>query len=623
MAQLLNRRRTMPTTRAAAALALFALWGCERSKPPSHQSTPLDRPAMSKAVAVFPVVPRAAAANGEPLKRLAAGAALEVWRDDRDPAGVLRLSSGGFVEAREIFPLPLAPKPRFVVDPEATLFADAERKQPGRRLKLGEALAVLQSDAWPEVAAVVKSGALAGFVTSGNLGDAAPTAASLVERALVRMRQLDAPGTARLVGGALALEPKHPVASAIYGAMFASTPQGWAILKQAPRSPPLPELALDPPPGEGPAWVLASLLRLRAKPDEKAKSVRELPIGTELVLEGAAPAGWARARVARDRTFAAIAARSGEGLSLGEGRLAPTDPAAGDTVGFVPRVFLSGEAPTGAVLETHFQGAHQKPDHAVVWAQRLAALAPSRERHQALVGLALETRRYELAGRALVEATRPAAAERPDSQSGVELEYLWGCSADPREARPERVEAGQTPTAACIDFVEFRPCDACSPHEDHPEEPLTEEQLAEQARAHAAEEAEARAAQQAWDDRMKALRAKYPKGAWLRVRAELQAAPDAQQLFVAVTRFDPSVVAPGGDELLEVLEVPLPNTNLAPLVDVYVPARPDQAIRYDAFFAPDLETARRRANPAAEEEPLSKTAAASWTRAAPGCDCGC
>jgi hypothetical protein len=627
----------MHTSRIVAAVFACSLWGCEKSSTAPPKDAPIARPPMEKRLVVAPVAVREGQKSaGSRHRLLAPGTTVEVWREGRDAPNELRVNGGGFVDARDLYALPLEPIARFVIDPETTLFADAERQSPKRKLKLASPVKVLEPKAWPQIAAVVKDDQVLGFVTRDNLGGAAPTAAGLLERAEQRMRQLDAAGAARLLDGALALAPKHPVASAIRGGMLWSSDwkRSKALLKNAPAPLPMPELPLGAPPKEGPAWVSASVLRLRAAPQDKAKTLRELPIGSEVVLDGAAPEGWTRVRVRHDRVFSTVAEASGDALKLGEGKVVPTDAAAGYASGFVPSAYLTSEAPTWEAITTRLQEAQaaKKYDEALVWAQRASWMAPSEDRARDLVNLALDAKRYDLAGRALVE---PLTATREGGRSDVELSFYWGCSADPREAQPLEVDTGVQASGTCIDFVEHRPCDLCSLAEYDGEEG-TEASREANAAADAQLAADIQKAQAGWDARLAELRGKHPRGPWLRVRLDSSRLGEGEKLFVAVVKFDPGQVAPGPDELVKVIEVPFSKAEAGMLVETFVPALPDQGVRYEAFIDTDESAVKHRLGIATDDgpgpdesaepeppAPVAAPAAATWTRTKDGCDCGC
>jgi hypothetical protein len=139
-----------------AVLALSALAaGCEKPAAPLPGASPIARPATTLRLAIAPTPVREGPERRAAVLRLAPrGEKLSVWRDDRDPEHVLRVSSGGFVDGRDVFTIPLQVETRYVIDPEATLFSDHQRRQPTAKLKLGEALTVIQAEAWPLVATV-------------------------------------------------------------------------------------------------------------------------------------------------------------------------------------------------------------------------------------------------------------------------------------------------------------------------------------------------------------------------------------------------------------------------------------------------------------------------------------
>jgi hypothetical protein len=392
-----------------------------------------------------------------------------------------------------------------------------------------------------------------------------------------------------------------------------------ALLKQAPVPPAMPEIPFGVAPETGKAFVVASVLRLRAKPADKAETLRELPIGTELMLEGEAPTGWARARVRHDRTWAALA--EGTPLALAEGKVVPTDLSAGYTTGFVPRAFLAAEAPQFAAVDAALRAAQEEKqaDAAVIWAQRLHDLLPSTERAKSVVNLALDARRYDLAGRALVE---PLRTTQPGTQAEVELTYYWGCKGDPRDAAPVVLsDSLASPAADCIDFTEPRACDACT-HSDAPPELLTKEQLASQEAEFDEAIADAAARQKVWDTRVAALRTQYPKGPWLRLRVDAELARAGRKLFVAVVKFDPNERFADPDVLEQLIEVPFSPSTEASLVDTFLPVGAEEARRYELHFAPSQEEARKLVLPASEDA-VPAVPAASWIRSAEDCSCGC
>lgn len=457
-----------------------------------------------------------------------------------------------------------------------------------------------------------------------------PDAAGYFVRAQDRLRAHDFAAAQRALALVLAVEPSHPGARAMLGAMLAGSDwkKSRALLQGLPDEPPLPQVEAAPPPEKGAAYVLASVLRLRDEPRETANKRRALPIGSQVELVRGGPDGWVLVRAAKDRAAAAVATRRKDGLALGPALVVPAALKQELRPGWVRAAFLTATPPTRAGLEERraAEAAAGRLDAALVWAQRAQEMLPSRERLGVVIDLALRTRRWRVAGSA---ATVAYGASRPGEHSDVQLAFAWGCTGDPRTL--ELFPAGAAlPPAACADFADTTPCPACRFEEElEAPEPGSARRAAWDAERAAQRQADARAfaeRKKKFEARRAALARELELGPWVQVRFDPATLPRGQRLFLAAVRPNLNPFEDLPDAFADLVEVPaVKGAPEGALHDVWVPASRDEGLRYDAFFAPDLAGARQQvdARLAAAEGLRLEGVATSLARPADACSCGC
>ncbi len=594
-------------------------------------------------VAIVPTMVRDAAdAASAKLKDVALGDIVRTRRNDRDPVGVLR-ADNGYVNEQDVAKLPLVVEKRFVTDFNVALWRDPMRTQRVRALDVAEQIMVLAADPLPDVDVVAHDGKPVGFVSRAAIMTTKPTRPSLWERVQARLREQDLHGTRRALEAMLVVEPDDEVAREMLSVLLAGVDWKRSRALAAGLVPPMPYLdgGLTRADTTGLAYVLASVLRVRSQPTETSTMIRQLPIGTAVVIEELRGDGWARIHVRDDRAQSVVA----DGTGLGGVIEVPTDIGPGYDGGYALARYLTPTAPTLEVIEARRKDAEGRGmmDEATLWAQRANELAPSHERRASLIEAALQAMRWTVAAGALL----PTGVERPGVRTDVDLTFVYGCRGDPRRAvlvppTAESVgEVGNLPAlrdvkseAACTTLNVTRPCPLCWLSDEE----LTPEQKVADDAAAKVERTRIDAAVAAHEKLMLDAEAAFPDGPFLRVRSHPATWPkmgDSEsgvslKPWLAIVRFDASQVAQEDDVLLSVTSIPVPNGVDDGVLDVWMPVPAEESLRFDVLFAEseaDAKSKLMRAPAPADGDVApgvsNASVVASWSRAADGCDCGC
>lgn len=240
-----------------------------------------------------------------------------------------------------------------------------------------------------------------------------------------------------------------------------------ARLSATPASPP----AVPAPPSgtvePGPAFVAASMLFLRTKPDVHAAARAQLSAGAAVEVREVT-GGWARVhwagRAARATVWEAWPFEPGRAPRLTEARSARASKAGAD--GWVAAVHLSTERPDAARLleaaRAHL--AARRFDDAVPLLERRAVLVPEdRQGLEDWLGAALGSDRLASAARA-ADALAHASAFGPFAIETMEL--LAGCRGNRERAlrlTPSPADTARPPPDACAVNVDLEPpCEPCA-----------------------------------------------------------------------------------------------------------------------------------------------------------------
>ena len=397
-----------------------------------------------------------------------------------------------FAPPEALAPYPIVGQPRWVVAPFAGQLAepDLASRTITAKYEIGTELQIVGGAPWlpPEIAAVIGSGTVIGFVPVRTLGDREPKAGDLLaagREALLAGR----PSEALMQGKrALILDPKHAGARALVAALHEANGDAEAEgMQDALVVPPTAPPAVTVNVGDA-AFVGVASLELRKAKGDTTEVLTRLPINTPVTVR------------AIDGTWTQVAWKGQPDVGANidvypfEAKTAAPKPAvATATTGAaiaLEEVVVDDDLTVGWLLGGHLSAVEQestaiagvarqrvaagKTAEAVELFERAVTLAPSNlELTRELLATAIQADRYLVAAYAALALAR--GGEDLGGLEVVTMDLFFGCRGDRYEA--ERVSGSDAPEAdealednACVYDVDSEPpCEPCNydGHDDH------------------------------------------------------------------------------------------------------------------------------------------------------------